>query len=166
MEGMEFGIVTLLGSKMIFDGRQPLLEDDLCWKTTIDGRCPLKEDNLWWKTTLRKPCPEMCKILIKWITISSNILVVRNHHHWYSKPDGWNCKSLFPELFIHNLALKCTVLGDIIVGGEHILQAKFYLCKFGLVDPKHNFDIRIQMNRNWIRKFYIFIQLNWIPFFS
>ena len=146
------------------------MEDNLWWKTTFVGRQPLMEDDLWRKTTFnwRRPSghPEMCKILIELSMISCNIQVVRNSHHWYSKPDGWNCKSLFPELFIHNLALKCTVLGDIIVGGEHILQAKFYLCKFGLVDPKHNFDIRIQMNRNWIRKFYIFIQLNWIPFFS
>ena len=36
---------------MIFDGRQPLIVDDLWWKTTFDGKIPLMKDNLWWKTT-------------------------------------------------------------------------------------------------------------------
>ena len=33
-------------------GRQPWMEDELWWKTTLDGRWPLMEDNLGWKTTL------------------------------------------------------------------------------------------------------------------
>ena len=47
-------------SKMTFDGRQPLLEDDLWWETTYDGRRPLMEDDLCWKTTFdgRRPSVE------------------------------------------------------------------------------------------------------------
>ena len=29
---------------MTFDGRRPLMEEDLLWKTTFDGRHPLMED--------------------------------------------------------------------------------------------------------------------------
>ena len=36
--------------KMTFDGRRPLMEDDLWWKTTFEGTRPLMEDDLWWKT--------------------------------------------------------------------------------------------------------------------
>ena len=36
---------------MAFDRRQPLMEEDFPWKTTIDGSKPLMEANLWWKTT-------------------------------------------------------------------------------------------------------------------
>ena len=32
-------------------GRQPLVEDNLLWKTTFGGRQPLVEDDLLWKTT-------------------------------------------------------------------------------------------------------------------
>ena len=37
--------------KTTFDGRHPLIEDNLWWKMTFDGRQPLMKDNLWWKTT-------------------------------------------------------------------------------------------------------------------
>ena len=33
--------------KTTFNGRRPLMEDDLRWKMTFDGRRPLKENNLW-----------------------------------------------------------------------------------------------------------------------
>ena len=33
------------------DNRQPLMEDDLHWKTTFDGRRTSIEDDLRWKTT-------------------------------------------------------------------------------------------------------------------
>ena len=39
------------GWKPTFDGRHPLMEDDLWWKTTFDGRRSLMEEDLWWKTT-------------------------------------------------------------------------------------------------------------------
>ena len=42
---------------MTFDGRRPLIEDDLWWKTTLDGRLPLAEENLWRKTTLDRRRP-------------------------------------------------------------------------------------------------------------
>ena len=43
--------------KDTFDGRQPLMEDDLWWKMTLDERQPLMEDKLRWKTTfdVRRP---------------------------------------------------------------------------------------------------------------
>ena len=46
--------------KTTFDGRRPSMEDDLRWKTTFDGRRPLMEDDLWWKTTFdgRQPLME------------------------------------------------------------------------------------------------------------
>ena len=34
-----------------YDGRRPMMEDDLLWKTTYDGRSPMMEDNLWCTTT-------------------------------------------------------------------------------------------------------------------
>ena len=34
-------------SKMNFDGRPPLMEDNLCWKGTFDGRQLLTEITLW-----------------------------------------------------------------------------------------------------------------------
>ena len=51
-----------LQRKAAIVGRRPLMEDDLCWKTTFDGRWPLMEDNLWWKTPFdgRKPLMEDC----------------------------------------------------------------------------------------------------------
>ena len=44
--------LPLIWWKTIFDGRQPLMEDDLWWKMPFDGRRPLMEDGLWWKTIL------------------------------------------------------------------------------------------------------------------
>ena len=51
--------------KTTFDGRRSLTEDDLWqkttwWKTTFDRRRPLMEDDLWWKTTFdgRRPLTE------------------------------------------------------------------------------------------------------------
>ena len=52
--------------KTTFGGRQPLLEDDLWWKTTFSGRGSFVgrqssvEDNLWWRTTFggRRPTVE------------------------------------------------------------------------------------------------------------
>ena len=41
------------------DGGQPLMEDDLQWKTTCDGRPPLKEKNHQWKTTIKGRQPSM-----------------------------------------------------------------------------------------------------------
>ena len=32
---------------MTFDGRQPLIEEDLWWKKTFEGRRPSKEEDLW-----------------------------------------------------------------------------------------------------------------------
>ena len=32
--------------KLTFDGRQPLMEDNLGWKTIFDGKQPLMEDDL------------------------------------------------------------------------------------------------------------------------
>ena len=39
------------------DGRRPLMEDDLLWKTTFYGRRPSMEDDLQWKTAFngRRP---------------------------------------------------------------------------------------------------------------
>ena len=67
---------AILRIKLSFDGRQPLMEDklwwrtnchggrtlmedNLWWKTTFDGRQPLMEDNLWWKTTYDEKQPLM-----------------------------------------------------------------------------------------------------------
>ena len=36
--------------KTTFDWRGPLMKDDLWWKTTFEGRRPSIEDDLWWKT--------------------------------------------------------------------------------------------------------------------
>ena len=43
-----------------FDGRWPLMEDDLWWKTTFYGRWPLSKDDLWGKMTFdgRQPLTE------------------------------------------------------------------------------------------------------------
>ena len=45
---------------MTCDGRRPLMEDNLCWKTTFVGRQPLMEGDLWWKVTFdgRQPLME------------------------------------------------------------------------------------------------------------
>ena len=45
---------------VMVDGRQPLVEDDLWWKTIFGGRQPSVDDNLWWKTTFvgRQPWME------------------------------------------------------------------------------------------------------------
>ena len=43
-----------LWRKMTFDGRQLFMEDNLRWKMTFDGRQPLMDDNLWWKTAFMK----------------------------------------------------------------------------------------------------------------
>ena len=40
--GHEFCVETYM------DGRQPLMEDNLAWKTTFDGRQPSMEDDLQW----------------------------------------------------------------------------------------------------------------------
>ena len=40
-------------------GRRPLIEDNLWWKTTFNGRQPLMEDDLWWKTTFDERQPLM-----------------------------------------------------------------------------------------------------------
>ena len=45
--------------KMTFDRRRPLMEDDLWRKTTFDGRRPLMEDDLWRKTTFDRRRPLM-----------------------------------------------------------------------------------------------------------
>ena len=45
--------------KTTFDGRKPLMEDELWWKMTLDGRSPWMEDNLGWKTTLDGRLPLM-----------------------------------------------------------------------------------------------------------
>ena len=36
--------------KTAFDGRWPLVEDDVWWKATCDGRWPLMEEDLWYMT--------------------------------------------------------------------------------------------------------------------
>ena len=35
----------------LVNGRRPLVNDDLWWKTTFGGRRPSVEDNLLWKTS-------------------------------------------------------------------------------------------------------------------
>ena len=39
---------------MTFDGRQPLMEDNLWLKTTFDGIWHLIDEEIWWKTTFDK----------------------------------------------------------------------------------------------------------------
>ena len=47
-----------------FGGRQPLLKDDLGWKTTFSERRPVVEDDLQWKTTFsgRRPLLDPCML--------------------------------------------------------------------------------------------------------
>ena len=40
-------------------GRQPLIEDDLWWKSTLDWRQPFMEGDHWWKTTFEGRQPFM-----------------------------------------------------------------------------------------------------------
>ena len=47
--------------RLSFDGRRPLREDDLWWKTTFVGRWTLVEDDFWWKTTFDGRRPLMKK---------------------------------------------------------------------------------------------------------
>ena len=50
---------TFIGRRP-FVGRQPLVKDDLWWRTPFGGRQPLVEDDLWWKMTFsgRQPLLE------------------------------------------------------------------------------------------------------------
>ena len=51
MDGRQPLMEDNLQWKTTFNGRQPLMEDDLRWKMTFDGRWPSIKDNLWCKTT-------------------------------------------------------------------------------------------------------------------
>ena len=79
------------GQKTTFDGRGPLMEDDLRLKTTFDGRWTLMEDDLQWKTTFdgRRPslkddlwCVLVLFSLPELLTIRSCFLFP-HYYQWY-----------------------------------------------------------------------------------
>ena len=53
-------LLLKLWLKTTFDGRQPLMEDNLWWKMPLDIRRPLTEDDLWQKMTFdgKRPLTE------------------------------------------------------------------------------------------------------------
>ena len=73
-----------LSRKTAFYGRWTLMEEDLWWKTIFDERQPLMEDNLWWETAFNG----------RWPSINAGIL-------WRTTLD---CRRFFFLIFINNVS--------------------------------------------------------------
>ena len=72
---------------MTFDGRQPLIEDDLWRKMTFVGRGPLTEDYLWWKMTFDKVYITWKKCL-RLLTLTTTTQLTPNRKSYQlSKPE-------------------------------------------------------------------------------
>ena len=76
------------GQKRTFDGRRPLMEDALWWKTNFDGRRHLTEDNLWRKTTFDGRWP-LIKDGLWWKTTFDGRWHLMEDDFWWKTPfDG------------------------------------------------------------------------------
>ena len=65
-----------------FNGRQHSMEDDIQWKTTFDGRRPSMKDILWWRTTFNGGQPSM-EDDIQWkMTFDWRLPLMEDDLHW------------------------------------------------------------------------------------
>ena len=99
-----------------FDGRWPLMEDNIRWKTALNERQPSIENDLWWKTTFDGRRPSM-EDNLRWKTpfierrpsLQNNLCALV----LFSLPKLLTIRSCFPLIFLTwNLIGNQRILSD------------------------------------------------------
>ena len=67
---------------MTCDGRQPWINEDLGWKTTLGGRQSWMEDNIWWMTPFDRGQPLIQDDLQSRTTIDWRKLLMKYDFRW------------------------------------------------------------------------------------
>ena len=118
---------------MIFSGKEPLVEDELRWKTTFSERRVSVEDDLRWKTTFGggQPLEDLACCLLQFAAFLLSYMKVRHNHRLFI----WN-KTLFIggkgnrslDILSHNLSkfgLKNKIVFPSVLLVQHSIQLAF-----------------------------------------
>ena len=79
--------------KTTFNGRRPLMGDNLLWRATLDGRWPSMEDDLRWKTTFDGRQPSMEESL-RWKTTYDGGRTSKADDRWWKTICDGRCPSM------------------------------------------------------------------------